>query len=229
MSQEPLKEQESTNINQYRSFKQIVNIFYNEEINNIGSEEETIIKNKGTIKIEPKIIYDKFSGDMKVEFKIGTNKMYKIKDLSEFYTRMMEKKFYKYGEKLQFIHIPEVFEDESKPLLDFILKYSEVIKYANSNSNSNYRYYGKALSDTSIILGNTGVDDLFEVLKGQKVSFQKDYNTEEIELTEEQPKIAFKLRKIGEEKYSITPNIEIFNVTIIKGKEYKYVLDNKKI
>ena len=222
MSKEPLKDN-------YRSFKQIVNIFYNEEVNGIGVEEETILKNEGTIKIEPKIIYDKFSGDMKVEFKIGTNKMYKIKDLSEFYTRMIEKEFYKYGEKLQFVHTPEMFEDESRPLLDFILKYAEVIKYANSNSNSNYRYYGKALSDTSIILGNTGIDDLFEVLKGQKVLFQKDYNIEEIELTEEEPKIEFKLKKIGEEKYSITPNIEIFNVTIIKGKKHKYVLDNKKM
>ncbi len=222
MKQEPLKDK-------YRSFKQIVNTFYNEEINNIGAEEETALKNIGTIKIEPKIIYDKFSGDMKVEFKIGTNKMYKIKDLSEFYTRIIEKSFYKYGEKLQFIHTQEMFENESKPLLDFILKYAEVIKYANSNSNSNYRYYGKALSDTSIILGNTGVDDLFEVLKGQKVLFQKDYNIEEIELTEEEPKIEFKLRKIGEEKYSITPNIEIFNVTIIKGKNHKYILDDKKM
>ena len=35
--------------------------------------------------------------------------------------------------------------------------------------------------------------------------------------------------KIEGEKYSITPNIEIFNVSIIKGKGYKYVLDNKKL
>lgn len=212
----------------YRNFKQIVNTFYNEEINQIGNEE-TFLKNKGTIKIEPKIIYDKFSGDMKVEFKIGTKKMYKIKDLSEFYTRMLEKEFYKYGEKLQVVHTREMFEEESQALLDFVLQYAEIIKYANSNSNSNYRYYGKALSDTSIILGNSGIDDLFDVLNGKKVIFQKDYNTDEIEFTEEQPKIEFKLKKIDEEQYVILPNIEIFNVTIIKGKRYKYVLDQKKL
>lgn len=215
--------------NNYRSFKQIVNTFYNEEIDEINHDEEIALKNKGTIKIEPKIIYDKFSGDMKVEFKIGTKKMYKIKDLSEFYTRMLDKEFYKYGEKLQFIHTREMFEEESQALLDFVLRYSEIIKYANSNSNSNYRYYGKALSDTSIILGNSGMDDLFDVLNGKKVIFQKDYNTEEIEFTEEQPKIEFKLKKIEEEQYAIIPNIEIFNVTIIKGKKYKYVLDQKKL
>ena len=109
--------------------------------------------------------------------------MYKLKDLSEFYTRMLEKEFYKYGEKLQFVHTREVFEEESQHLLDFILQYAEIIKYANSNSNSNYRYYGKALSETSILLGNSGIDNLFDVLNGKKVAFQKDYQTETIEFT----------------------------------------------
>jgi len=214
----------------YRSFKQIVNTFYNEEIEEIDQDEENItLKNKGTIKLEPKIIYDKFSGDMKVEFKIGNKKMYKIKSLAEFYTRMMEKENYKYGEKLQFVHTKEVFEEESKKLLEFVLKYAEIIKYANSNTNSNYRYYGKALSDTSIILGNSGIDDLFDVLKNQKVQFQKDYNIEEIELTEEQPKIEFKLKKVNDQQYAILPNIEIFNVTIMKGKNYKYILTQQKL
>lgn len=226
----PEEENNSSKLNnQYRNFKQIVNTFYNEEIEEIEQEEEITLKNKGTIKLEPKIIYDKFSGDMRVEFKVGNKKMYKIKDLSEFYTRMIEKEFYKYGEKLQFVHTREMFEEDSKPLLDFILQYAEIIKYANSNSNSNYRYYGKALSDTSIILGNSGIDDIFQVLKGKKVAFQKDYNTEEIELTEEQPNIEFRLKKMSEDQYVITPNIEIFNVTIMKGKDYRYVLLNKKL
>ena len=47
------------------------------------------------------------------------------------------------------------------------MNYAEIIKYANSNSNSNYRYYGKALSETSILVSNTGLDDLFDVLKNQ--------------------------------------------------------------
>lgn len=219
----------SKNTNPYRNFRQIVTTFYNEEIEEINHNEEMILKNKGTIKLEPKIIYDKFLGDMKVEFKIGNQKMYKIKNLSEFYTRMLEKQTYKYGEKLQFVHTKEMFEEDSKPLLDFILRYAEIIKYANSNSNSNYRYYGKALSDTSIILGNSGIDELFDVLKGKKVVFQRDYHIEEIEFTEQQPQIEFRLKKMEEELYRIIPNIEIFNVSIIKGKQYKYILEEKKL
>lgn len=84
------------NGDKHKNFKQIVKIFYNEEIDGINNEEETI-KKQGNIKIEPKIYYDKFVGDMKIEFKIGNKKMYKIKNLSEFYTRMINKEFAKYG------------------------------------------------------------------------------------------------------------------------------------
>ncbi len=223
------KEKLNTNNNmQYRNFRQMVNTFYNEEIDGIDSDDEEL-KNKGTIHLEPKVIYDKFLGDMKVEFKIGNKRMYKIKNLSEFYTRMMEKEFYKYGEKLQFVHTKEMFDEESQKLLDFLLKYAEIIKYANSNSNSNYRYYGKALSETSILLGNSGIDDLFEILQGKQVEFQRDYLNEKIEFANEDPKISFTLKKKSDNQYVILPNVEIFNVSILKGKEYKYILDSKKI
>ena len=227
MSANKLKNQFSKNAMEHRTFRQIVNTFYNDEVD--GLEEEQPIQVDGNIKIEPKIYYDKFANEMKVEFRIGNKKMYKIKDLSEFFTRMMENEYYKYGEKLEFVHNKQVFEEESKPLLDFILKYAEIIKYANSNANSNYRYYGKALNENNIILGNSGIDDLFDVLKGKKVEFQKDYKKEIIEFTEEQPKIDFKLKKVSNQNYTIIPNIDIFNISIIKGKEYKYVLDENKL
>ena len=212
---------------EHRNFRQIVNVFFNEEIENI--EDEPKIKVRGDIKLEPKIFYDKFVNQMQVEFRIGNKKMYKLKDLAEFYTRIIEKEFYKYGEKLEFLHTKDAFEESSKPLLEFLLKYAEIIKYANSNVNSNYRYYGKALNENSIILGNSGIDDLFEILKNQKVEFQKEYQKGLIEFTDEQPKIEFKLKKISNKEYIITPNVEIFNISIIKGKNYKYVLINDKL
>ena len=218
----------SVNKDEYKNFKQIVNIFYNEEVERMDTESEQL-KKPGTIRIEPKIFYDKFSGDMKIEFKIGNKKMYKIKNLAEFYTRMMNQEFYRYGEKLQFVHTEDAFEEDSQKILNFIMKYAEIIKYANSNSNSNYKYYGKALSETSIIVGNSAIDDLFDALKGKRIVFQKDYNINEIELIEKQPKIEFKLKKISKEQYVIIPNIEIYKVNIIKGKKYKYILDDENL
>ncbi len=218
----------SPGYDKYRGFKQIVNTFYHDEIEEI-EEEETKLKEQGEIKLEPEVFYDKFSGDMKVEFKIGNKRMYKIKSLSEFYTRMLNKELYKYGQKLQFVHVKESFEKDSLPLLDFLMKYAEIIKYANSNSNSNYRFYGNALSENSIILSNSGIDDLFEILKGKTVNFQKEYNSTQIQFTEEQSDIKFKLTKKDENNYELVPNVDIYKISIIKGKEYKYILDENKI
>ena len=228
---ETIKENEesiSSNYDKYRGFKQIVNIFYNEEIEGI-EEEEIELKGQGTIKLEPEIFYDKFTGDMKIEFKIGNKRMYKIKNLSEFYKRMLNKELYKYGQKLQFVHTRESFEKDNLPLLDFLIKYAEIIRYANSNSNSNYRFYGNALSETNIILSNSGIDDLFEILKGKTVAFQKESKQTQIEFTEEQPNITFDLVKKDDDQYEIIPNIEIYKVSIIKGKSYKYILDENKL
>lgn len=207
----------------YRSFRQIVNTFYNEEIDDIAEDEETTIKNKGTIKIEPKIYFDRFTGEMKAEFKIGEKRLYKIKELSEFYDRIMNKTYYKYGDKLQFIHTKEAFSEESQKLLEFILKYAEIIKYANASSNSTYHYYGKALSDTSIMLSNTGIDDLFEIIKGKEIRFQRDGIEENVEFIDKDPNLKFKLNKEKDE-YVIQPNQDIFKMNIIRGKTHKYIL-----
>lgn len=213
----------------YRNFKQIVNIFYQEEMESLSNNGEDL-KIEGNIKLEPIIYYDKFQGDMKIEFKIGTSKkMYKIKNLAEFYTRMMEKDYFKYGEKLELVHTKDAFDTESQKILDFVMKYAEIIKYANSNSNSNYRYYGKALSEANIIVGNSGIDDLFDTLEGKEVNFKRDYNNGKILFTDEQPKINFILKKKDNERYTLFPNVQIYEEIILTGRKYKYVLDDKKI
>ena len=146
--QKSITRSNNKNVNEYNSFHQIVKTLYNEELDEIDSDIDVELKNKGTIKIEPQIIYDKFTREMKIGFKIGNKRMYKLKNLAEFYTRMINKEFYKYGDKLEFVHTKEVFEENSQKLLEFIMKYAEIIAYTNSSANSNYRYYGKALNES---------------------------------------------------------------------------------
>lgn len=137
----------------YANFNQIVNTFYNEEIDKIGKGQDFVSKEEKTISIEPKLLYDPFTNDMKVEFRIGNKRMYKLKSLPEFYEKILNNELYSYGDKLKFVHNRKMFKEDSQDLLNFLLKYSEIIRYANSNSNSNFRYYGKALNESSIMLG----------------------------------------------------------------------------
>ena len=205
----------------YRGFKNIVTQFYNDEIEKIN-KDDFINKAKEKVKIDTKIIYDKFSGNIKLEFKIGNKRMYKIKDLSEFYTRMSNHEYYKYGEKLEFLHIKENFEEESRELLDFIMKYSEVLKCTSNVYKHNY--YGNTITQSEMILGESMIDEAFEILKNKKVAFEKDFLSGNINFIEGNPKIEFTLSKENEDEFKIEPNVDLYNLVFIKGKNNLYIL-----
>ena len=54
-NQDSITRQNNKNINKYNSFHQIVKTLYNEELDEIDSDIDVELKNKGTIKIEPQI------------------------------------------------------------------------------------------------------------------------------------------------------------------------------
>ena len=84
---------------------------------------------------------------------------------------MLNREKYKYNNVLEFIHEENAFEEQSRPLLKFLLKYAEIIKYAN-DVNNNYAYYGRNFNVNNVVLSNTGLDELFEILKGKTVEFE---------------------------------------------------------
>lgn len=212
----------------YKSFNNLINSFYNEELKEINSDATIKLSEKDKIKIEAKMDYDKFSNGLKLEIKIGNGRMYKIKDLPEFYTRMTNNEFFKYGEKLEFVHNRDNFEEASKPLLDFILRYAEIMKYSNSNDRYGY-YYSSSINKGSITLGENIIDEVFDLLKNKKVSYNYDYSNTRMEFIEENPNIEFDLAKINKEELTLRPNIDVFRIAIFNGKEYDYLLDANKL
>ena len=235
--EEMLKSKDTTDVNKalrtdtkYRSFKQIVNELYAEEMKEI--EEANKQQETEKIKIEPKVIYDKYTNNLRVEFKIGNERMYKVKDLTEFYDRMKTEEKYKYGNKLEFIHKKENFEEQDQQLLEFILKQSEIIRFVNSDANSNYRYFGKAMNENYILLNNSGLDEIFEILKAREVIFQKEYSDEKIQFIDADPKLHFVIQQKGKNEFQILPSEEIDilrEIEILQGRKYKYLLLENKL
>lgn len=211
----------------YTEFKDLLNTFYEDQMKLIDKPEETIEDLLDTnVNIVPKLVYNNYSNQLSVEFKIGNKKqLYKLKDITEFYDNMMNKEIYRYGTKLKLIHEEASFEEEAKPLLKFILKHAETIKYVNSSANSRYRYFGKVLNSDSIILKNTALDELFEILQGKEVIIEQSNNLGRVTLIDEKPDIKFKLEKTEEGEYSLNCNIESHNdYEILQGRQYVYFL-----
>ena len=214
-------------LNKYANFRKIVTELYNEELQEINAEELEQLPENKKIKIEPRLIFDRFDSKLKLEIKIGNSRMYKIKDLPAFYTRMVRNEYYKYGDKLEFVHTRDNFTDKSKPLLDFVLRYSEMLKYAENGSK--YTYYGNTLNSTRITLGESSIDEAFDVLKNKRVLTDVDRSSTQIELIEDNPNITFELSKTKDGSYKIKPNQEIFSIQIFNGKKYSYVTEGLKL
>ena len=204
----------------YRNFRQLLHTFYpNYE------EEKTENKNRITlhsIKLEPKLIYNSYLKTLKLEIKIGDKQLYKLKNLPEFYDRMQKKEYYRYGNKLEFVHKKEMFSEDSIPLLNYILKYAEIIKYANESTNQ-YSYYGRTMEDSYITISNSGMDELFEVLSSKHVIIQKEGIERKTLFLDAMPDIRFQIKEEGKREYSLIPNIDVYEYDILEGKEYTYL------
>ncbi len=210
----------------YQNFAQITQMFYNDEIERL--DEANTISQRGDIELIPKIIYEKFSNELKVEFKIGNSKTYKIKNLSDFYDWISNCEKHKYGAKLEFVHTEKAFKESSIPLLRYILKNAEIIKNVNGSSRSSYYgYYSKVMNTGSIQITKSGLDELFDILENQKVEYNGGYGEERITFLSQNPDIKFELKKSKKQgDYEIVPNVDIHKINIFEGTKSAYILYN---
>ena len=211
------------NEEQYKIFKQVVHTFYhnsNEQAKEVQSKVNNLI-------IEPKLIYDTFNKTLKAEFKIGNSQLYKIKSLPEFFERMLNHTGYKYGSKLEFIHTKNAFRQDDLALLEYILKYAEIIKYSNETVGS-YGKYMRTMSNEYITISNTGLDEIFDVLKNRKVLFKRNVADLEILFEDKNPDIEFIVNHENED-FAIIPNIDVFSYDVLQGYEYAYVLTKNSL
>ena len=219
---EEVKEQNLSRA-KYRGFKNIVTLFYNEELSEIN-KDNFVSKENNKIKIDTTVIYDKFSSSLKLSFKLGNKRMYKIKDLAEFYTRMTNHEYHKYGEKLEFLHVRENIHEDSRDIFDFIMKYAEILKY--STNINKYNYLGNVLNQSEIILGESMIDEVFEILKNKKVGYERELFSGNMKFYEGNPDVKFILSKEGNDEYKIESNVDLYNLIFIKGKNNIYILED---
>lgn len=87
------------------------------------------------IRLEPYLTCSK--DNISLEFRIGTTRMYVLKDIYEFCENMKEEGKHYYGKELDFRHTMSAFDTESGRLAKFILNWAE----QNEERYSEYHYY----------------------------------------------------------------------------------------
>ena len=161
--------------NQYKTFNQIINTFYGdlekkEESNKLNGRKIST----DLINLRVGFVYNSNDNEMKVELKIVSGKNSCIvRNLVDFYDNFMDGGVYKYGNNIEFKHTRSMVREKDYPILDFFLKYAEIMKYTNKIINQ--QHYGKLMNEGKIVISNTGLDDLFDVLEGEYVGSKIDF------------------------------------------------------
>ena len=165
-----------------------------------------------------------------ITFKIGTKKMYKIKNIELFYENYKKIEIHSYGTNLAFKHCREAFCNDAIPYLNLLLKYGEMCKYSKQISNVlKKRYYEKEvnLPEGKIIISKDNLEEFIECIKNSNHKVEINKEIEMLEFQEKEPEIEFELNKLRNNKYSL--NLKDIDITILEGYEKSYIIEKGKI
>ena len=130
-----------------------------------------------------------------VSFKIGIDRLYVLKDISEFVEAVRLKKRVDYGKKLGFIHEKGIFTEESGRLVDFLMdSVGEDEEILRRFFNYNYSYYASSMRIRETLKLTPGrLVDLAEALVGSRLSVEGKRGTYEVLVTEADPVLSMEV------------------------------------
>ena len=126
----------------------------------------------GLVRLEPALVCQK--GKAFAEFRVGTTQTYVVKDIFEFVGRIQRGAEYQYGKKLEFVHLPEAFDANYRPLVQFAGEWvrENERRYVQS---SYYGYHSYSQSKLrSIPLSGSELDNFLEAVGNLPVQVTAD-------------------------------------------------------
>lgn len=147
-----------------------------------------------------------------VSFKIGNDKFYVVKNILSFLEAVENRSNVYYGKSLSFVHHPDAFDDTTKQMIQFLMKYRQ-----EHISELEYGYLDKRC----ITLDNRSFDDFYDFFSEEGLRYINcDFAYDEIETIP----LHMKKDDIG---YVITTPLDLD--TIYEGTSYWYQLEESCI
>jgi len=178
------------------------------------------------IDIVPVLKQNRYS-EYELSFKIGENKMYKLKNLEEFYKNFSNNNLYKYGEHLVFKHTEEAFLKQAKPFLDFILKYGQAIYFGNAMLENKNAYNVHKIPASSLLLTEKVLDDFFEILKNKPYLIELEGKKTSLNFIKGEGDIKFYLDKTSDEEYKLS--VSSSELKILQGLNKIYTISGNNV
>ena len=175
------------------------------------------------VQLAVRIIADR--SDVKLEFRLGRERFYVLKDLVAFTRAVESGSLVEYGKNLAFHHNLSVFAKESRPLVEFIMElvgiYCEHYEQFQKGSFSNL----PTLRGLNLSRGNR--DRFFSLMMGETLELE-DYRAHKrmVTVTDHNPDLAVKVRRKGRDGILVSIDKGLL---IFEGERHLYVVDKERI
>lgn len=131
----------------------------------------------GKVRLEPHMIVD--NTGISVNFKLGADRLYVLKDVFGFVRAVENHENISYGKNLQFVHALDAFEESSRPLVSFLIRWAEKNEYRYGGYHTYYASYGNA-REKNIDLSATEAEDFLELIKEKEILASVFYTDEKM-------------------------------------------------
>lgn len=174
----------------------------------------------GKVDLEP---YFKMNyGFATVEFKIGAEQKYVLKNISAFLYSLQNNEKVRYGKKLEFYHYMEAFSENGKRMIRF-LQLQEADKRRQSKFHAYYAYTGSY--ERTMELDGLGIDRFFEAVGTEPFTAEIGYLPEDsFQIAEEERKPKLSIRQGGSGIFLLLEDLQV-----IHGEKYVYFYEGNLI
>lgn len=173
----------------------------------------------GDIEIIPYLkIWDE---EVKVNFKIGGQKKYVLRNLTEFVENVESASDFEYGKNLKFVHDKAAFTKDALEMVEFITECIE--NYHHVGYLIDYGHPGKAMR--SLLLSGIELDKFMNILKERHLSVFINEKERVLKVLEKNPNIKIYITKSDK-------GVELYwddSIHIVMGKRYIYAIQNEYI
>lgn len=181
-------------------------------------KKDELSKTSEAVNLEPHlIISNNYDNQRKLaSFKIGSSKLYVIKNYTEFMYNIINKRIYEYGKSFVFNHNIESFDDSSKEMINMLL---------GDGKMTNAYYYG--YDNRYTLISDANIDKMLTIYKNLFVEFdsgleKKCYIMEPID-------VEFFIDKDYNLYLRNSATKEKINGNIIKGFKKDYLVSDNEI
>lgn len=170
------------------------------------------------VRFLPKLVLGR--EDVRLEFQLGRERLYVVKDLLAFAQAIEQGSQVEYGKGLKFHHSISIFTQESQPLLELVLEMIGTYK-------EHYRQFQKSTFRTvsplkGLVLGKANRDRVLELLMDGKVELEDSRGVHRpVQVLQGLPRHLVKVRRQGREGLRVSVERGVFSFL---GERYLYVM-----